>query len=158
MIQAGHDAQAGSGSGVLSLSSLCGGNCTDGSQAVLRLCCETLHDAVVESVEQTSGTLTLVLDARGALGGFRGQRVRLQFTGVRGKITREVWWVGGGFIRNSSLQPCTLFHWHVLFDRGEIELKQTIFLSGDLTMGLDAVEIVMGGRNRLVFPFSDDER
>ena len=37
-------------------------------QAGLRLCRETLHDAVVESVEQTSGTLILVMDARGALG------------------------------------------------------------------------------------------
>jgi len=37
--------------------------------AVVRLCRETLHDAVVESIEQDSGTLTLVMDARGALGG-----------------------------------------------------------------------------------------
>src|SRR5215468_9547038 len=51
--------------------------------AVVRLCRETLHDAVVDSVEQDSGTLTMVMDATGALGGFRGRRVRLVFRGVR---------------------------------------------------------------------------
>ena len=99
-------------------------------QAVLRLCRETLHDAVVESVEQTSGILTLVMDARGALGGFRGQRVRLQFTGVRGKInTRGLvgrWWL----YQEPHLCSRARFSLHVLFDRGEIEIE-----ADNLSMG-----------------------
>jgi len=62
---------------------------------------------------------------------------------VRGKNKRESLVVGGALSGTSSLQPCTLFIARFV-DRGEMKLKQTIFLSGDLTMGLDAVEIVMG--------------
>ena len=47
--------------------------------SVRRLCRDTLHDAVVTSVTQQRGTLKLDMDARGALGGFRGYRVRLTF-------------------------------------------------------------------------------
>ena len=91
--------------------------------AVLRLCRETTHDAVVESVKQTSGTLTMIMDARGALGGFRGHRVRLHFTGVRGKIkTRGFvgrWWL----YQEPHLCGRARFSLHVLLDRGEIEIE-----------------------------------
>jgi hypothetical protein len=64
---------------------------------VIRLCHETLHDAVVQSVEQAPGTLTLLMDASGALGGFRGHRVRLVFEGVRRRVPARSlvgrWWL-----------------------------------------------------------------
>jgi hypothetical protein len=91
--------------------------------AVVRLCRETLHDAVVESVEQNSGTLTLVMDAKGALGGFRGRRVRLVFRGVRRRVpTRGLvgrWWL----YQEPHLCSRARFSLHVLFHQGEIEIE-----------------------------------
>lgn len=91
--------------------------------AVIRLCRETLHDAVVESVEQDSGTLTLVMDARRALGGFRGRRVRLVFSGVRRRIpTRGLvgsWWL----YEEPHLSSRARFSLHVLFHKGEMEIE-----------------------------------
>ena len=90
--------------------------------SVVRLCRETLHDAVVESLEQSSGTLKLVMDARGALGGFRGHRVRLVFSGMKRRIpTRGLvgrWWL----YEEPHLCSRAQFSLHVLFHRGEMEI------------------------------------
>lgn len=91
--------------------------------AVVRLCRETLHDAVVESVEQGSDTLALVMDARGALGSFRGRCVRLVFKGVQRRIpTRGLagrWWL----YEEPHLCSRARFSLHVLFHQGEIEIE-----------------------------------
>lgn len=92
-------------------------------RAVVRLCRETLHDAVIESVTQQSGTLTFILDARGALGGFRGRRVQLIFTGVRRRIpTRGLvgeWWL----YEEAHLSSHAPFSLHVLLNTHEFELE-----------------------------------
>ena len=91
--------------------------------SVVRLSRETLHDAVVESVEQGSGSLTLVMDARRALGGFAGRRVLLSFTGVRRRIrTRGLvghWWL----YEEAHLCSRAPFTLHVLFDSTELEIE-----------------------------------
>lgn len=91
--------------------------------SLVRLCSETLHDALVESVEQDSGTLTLVMDARRALGGFSGRRVRLVFRGVRRRIsTRGLvgkWWL----YEEPHLSSRARFSLHVLFDKSEMEIE-----------------------------------
>ena len=91
--------------------------------SVVRLCRETLHDAVVESVHQTSDTLTLVMDARSALGGFRGRRVRLIFSGVKRRVpTRGLvgrWWL----YEEPHLCGRACFSLHVLFHKGELEIE-----------------------------------
>jgi uncharacterized protein DUF4085 len=91
--------------------------------AVVRLCRETLHDAVVKSVKQNSGTLTLVMDARGALGGFRGKYVLLVFRGVKRRIpTRGLvgeWWL----YQEPHLTSRARFALHVLFHQGEVEIE-----------------------------------
>ena len=91
--------------------------------SVVRLCHETLHDAVVESVAQESGTLTFVLDARGGLGGFRGRRVQLTFTGVRHRVpTRGLvgdWWL----YEESHLSSRAAFAIHVLLAAHEFEIE-----------------------------------
>ena len=92
-------------------------------RSVVRLCRETLHDAVIESVEQQSGTLTFVLDARHALGGFRGRRVQLTFTGVRRRVlTRGLvgeWWL----YEEAHLTSHAAFALHVLLHAHEFELE-----------------------------------
>ena len=91
--------------------------------SVVRLCRETLHDAVVDSVHQTSDTLILVMDARSALGGFRGRRIRLTFSGVkrrvptRGSVGR--WWL----YEEPHLCSRARFSLHVLFHKGEMEIE-----------------------------------
>lgn len=91
--------------------------------SILRVCRETLHDAVVQSVEQTPGTLDLVMDARGALGGFRGQRVRLHFQGVRKRI-RTTGLVGSWWLyEEAHLSSRATFSLHVLFHEGELEIE-----------------------------------
>ena len=91
--------------------------------SVRRLFRETLHDAVVTSVKQQHGTLKLDLDARGALGGFRGYRVRLSFRGVKRPIrTRGVegnWWL----YEEAHLSSRARFALHVLLHRGELEIE-----------------------------------
>ena len=91
--------------------------------SVRRLCRDTLHDAVVTSVKQQNGTLKLDVDARGALGGFRGYRVRLTFRGVKRPIrTRGVvgnWWL----YEEAHLSSRARFALHVLFHRGELEIE-----------------------------------
>ena len=91
--------------------------------SVVRLSRETLHDAVVQSVEQSTGSLTFDLDARRALGGFGGRRVRLSFTGVRRRIrTRGLvghWWL----YEEAHLSSRAKFALHVLFDTTELEIE-----------------------------------
>lgn len=91
--------------------------------SVVRLCRETLHDAVVESVHQTSDTFALVMDARGALGGFRGRRVRLVFSGVKRRVpTRGLvgrWWL----YEEPHLCSHARFSLHVLFHEDELEIE-----------------------------------
>jgi len=91
--------------------------------SVVRLCREGLHDAVVEAVAQDSGTLTLLMDARNALGFFRGRRVRLVFRGLRRHVgTRG--WVGRWWVcEEPHLCSRTRFSLHVLFDQGETEIE-----------------------------------
>ena len=90
---------------------------------VVRLSHETLHDAVVESVEQRTGSLTFVMDARRAMGGFAGRRIRLTFTGVRRRIrTRGLvghWWL----YEEAHLCSRAKFALHVLFDSTELEIE-----------------------------------
>jgi hypothetical protein len=91
--------------------------------SVVRLSRETLHDAIVESVEQRTGSLTFIMDARRALGGFAGRRVRLAFTGVRRRIrTRGLvghWWL----YEEAHLCSRAKFALHVLFDSTELEIE-----------------------------------
>lgn len=91
--------------------------------SVRRLCRETLHDAVVTSAKQHRGKIILVMDARGALGGFRGYRVRLTFSGAKRPIrTRGLvgnWWL----YEEAHLSSRARFALHVLFHRGELEIE-----------------------------------
>jgi hypothetical protein len=91
--------------------------------SVVRLSRETLHDAVVESVEQRTGSLTFVMDARRGMGGFAGRRIRLAFSGVRRRIrTRGLvghWWL----YEEAHLCSRAKFALHVLFDSTELEIE-----------------------------------
>ena len=91
--------------------------------SVARLSRETLHDAVVDSVDQGVGSLTLVVDARRALGGFAGRRIQLLFTGVRRRIrTRGLvgrWWL----YEEAHLCSRARFSLHVMFDSTELEIE-----------------------------------
>jgi hypothetical protein len=91
--------------------------------SVLRLCRETLHDAVVEAVEQEPGKLTLVMDCRHALGGFRGRRVELAFGGVRRRISMTGlvgdWWL----YEEAHLSSHAAFALHALFSSHEFEIE-----------------------------------
>lgn len=85
--------------------------------------CAGLHDAVVESIEQDSCTLTLIMDARGAFGGFTGRRVRLLFRGVRHRVpTRGI--VGRFWLyEEPHLCSRARFSLHILFNQGEMEIE-----------------------------------
>ncbi|MEK0450955.1 MAG: hypothetical protein RL088_3223 [Verrucomicrobiota bacterium] len=90
---------------------------------VVRLARETLHDAVVESVAQHDGSLTLIMDARRALGGFAGRRVQLLFTGVKHRI-RTLGLVGRWWLyEEAHLCSRARFSLHVLLDEGELEIE-----------------------------------
>jgi hypothetical protein len=90
---------------------------------VVRLCNKTLHDAVIESVEQSKGSLTFLMDARRALGGFAGRRIRLSFAGVRRPIRIRGlvghWWL----YEEAHLCSRAKFALHVMFDNTEIEIE-----------------------------------
>ena len=92
-------------------------------RSVVRLCRHTLHDAVIESVVQESNTLSFIIDARNALGGFRGRRLQLDFSGLRRRIpTRGLvgdWWL----YEEAHLSGNAPFSLHVLFHRHEIEIE-----------------------------------
>jgi hypothetical protein len=91
--------------------------------AVVRLCRETLHDAVVQAVKQDSDTLMLVMDARGALGGFRGQRVQLLFSGVKRRVPTRGLRGRCWLYQEPHLSSRARFSLHVLFHQGEIEIE-----------------------------------
>jgi hypothetical protein len=65
----------------------------------------------------------ILVDATGALSGFRGRQVRLTFRGVRGRpsVTRLVgqWWL----YEEAHLSSRARFNLHVLFDPDELEVE-----------------------------------
>ena len=91
--------------------------------SVVRLSRETLHDALVEFAEQGEGRLALIMDARRALGGFRGRRVRLTFRGVRRRVrTRGLvgrWWL----YEEVHLCSHAKFNLQVLLTGSELEIE-----------------------------------
>src|SRR5690349_8646528 len=88
--------------------------------SVVRLSGETLHDAVVRSVEQQPDRFIMFVDARGALGGFRGWRARLTFSGIHGRVrTRGLvgrWWL----YEEVHLSSHAKFNLQVLFSDSEL--------------------------------------
>jgi hypothetical protein len=81
------------------------------------------HDAVVKSISQKAGCLTIVLDAQHALGQFRGREVILTFSGVKRKIKTHglvgQWWL----YQEVHLSSQANFALHVFFDDTEIEIE-----------------------------------
>lgn len=90
---------------------------------VRRLCSQSPHDAVVESVSQSEGRLTIVLDATYALGRYRGRRVTLTFSGVRKRIPVRglcrQWWL----YEEAHLSSRARFSLHVMFDKSDVEIE-----------------------------------
>jgi Protein of unknown function (DUF4085) len=91
--------------------------------AVRRLCGHGLHDARVESASQVGGTLSLTVDATDALGGYRGRRLMLSFSGVRSRIPtralRRQWWL----YEEAHLSSRARFSLHVMFDKSDVEIE-----------------------------------
>jgi hypothetical protein len=81
------------------------------------------HDAVVTSINQEPGVLTIALDATNALGQFRGRQIRLTFSGVKKKVKASglvgQWWL----FQEVHLSSRARFSMHVFFDRQEIEIE-----------------------------------
>jgi hypothetical protein len=100
-------------------------------RSVVRLCRHGLHDAEIESVSQLNGSLSFVMDARHALGGFRGRRLQLTFLGVHRRIsTRGLvgeWWV----YEEIHLSSRAAFALHLLCNTHEFEIE-----ADDLTIQL----------------------
>ena len=92
-------------------------------RSVIRLCRKTLHDAFVESVAQRAGSLTFTLDARGALGGFRGRRVQLTFSGARRRVSTTGLAGGWWLYEEAHLSSRAAFALHVMLDRCEFEIE-----------------------------------
>jgi hypothetical protein len=90
---------------------------------VRRLGTQGIHDAKVESVVQEKGSLCFVLDTSGALGAFRGGRVRLIFSGLRRRIPtrglRGQWWL----YEEAHLSHRARFSLHVMFNRSDMEIE-----------------------------------
>ena len=92
--------------------------------SVVQFSRKSLHDAVVESISQSSGRIVLVLDARPcASGSYRGHRVCLAFGGVRQSIrTRGLvgqWWL----YQEVHLCSRAKFSLHLLFTKSELEIE-----------------------------------
>jgi hypothetical protein len=91
--------------------------------SVVRLCRATLHDAIVDSVKQKGESLIMHMDARGALGGFRGWRVRLTFGGVRDRLRIPClvgqWWL----YQEAHLSSRAKFNLQVLLSDTELEIE-----------------------------------
>jgi len=91
--------------------------------AVRRLCREGLHDAQVESATSALATLTLIVDLKHALGGFRGRRLQLTFSGVHGRVStrglRGQWWL----YEEAHLSSRARFSLHVMFDKSDLEIE-----------------------------------
>jgi hypothetical protein len=91
--------------------------------AVVRLDQSGPHDAVVTSVTQPPGSLSLSLDAQYALGQYRGYHVCLTFTGVKKRINTQglvgQWWL----YQEAHLTSRSCFALHVFFDDRDIEIE-----------------------------------
>lgn len=84
---------------------------------------KSFHDAVVESVKQSSNKVVLNLDARPcATGSYRGHRVRLTFKHIHRPIKTSglvgQWWL------HDEVHLCShaKFSLHVLFTEAELEI------------------------------------
>lgn len=90
---------------------------------VRRLAKSGIHDARVESALQRKDWLRLVLDTTGALGAFRGARIRLTFSGLRRRIAVRglcgQWWL----YEEAHLSSRTRFSLHVMFNRSDLEIE-----------------------------------
>jgi len=91
--------------------------------AVRRLCREGLHDGQVESATSAHATLTLIVDLKHALGGFRGRRLQLTFSAVHGRGStrglRGQWWL----YEEAHLSSRARFSLHVMLDKSELEIQ-----------------------------------
>lgn len=92
-------------------------------KAVVGLAENSLHDAVVESLAQNTGTLSLIMDAGGTAGPFSGRRVQLTFGGMKRPVsTRRLvgqWW----FYEELHFSSRARFSLHVLFDTSELQIE-----------------------------------
>jgi hypothetical protein len=93
-------------------------------RSVIQFGRKSFHDAVIESVSQSSGRIVLILDARPCVSGsFHGHRVRLTFEGVRRSIrTRGLagqWW----FYHEVHLCSRAKFSLHLLFTNSDLEIE-----------------------------------
>jgi len=99
---------------------------------VRRLCTHGIHDAKVESAVQDSDSLCLVLDAGGALGLFRGGRVRLTLSGLRRRVAardlHHQWWL----YEEAHLSSRVRFSLHVMFNKSDVEIEADKLLVGKL--------------------------
>ena len=81
------------------------------------------HDAVVTSVNQQPGVLTITLDATNALGQFRGRQIQLTFSGMKKRVKARglvgQWWL----YQEVHLSSRARFAMHAFFDRQEIEIE-----------------------------------
>jgi hypothetical protein len=91
--------------------------------AVRKLCEWGLHDATVASVSRDGPSLSLVVDTRHAVSRFRPHRVRLEFRGVKNRVTKRglvgKWWL----YEEAHLSSRARFAIHVLLDKTEIEIE-----------------------------------
>ncbi len=82
-----------------------------------------LHDGVVRRVACTKTLLRLEIDARRALGGYRGQIVRLTFRGLKKKIAVKKlvkqWWL----YQESHLRPDGRFELRLMFDKTDLAIE-----------------------------------
>jgi hypothetical protein len=81
------------------------------------------HDAVVTSVDQQPGVLTIALDATNALGQFRGRQIRLTFSGVKKKIKTSGLVGHCWLFQEIHLSSRARFAMRVFFDKKEIEIE-----------------------------------
>jgi len=92
--------------------------------SVVRFSRKSFHDAVVESISQSSRTIVLILDARPcASGSYRGHRVQLTFGGVLHRIrTRGL---VGQWLLYQEVHLCSRakFSLHLLFTKSELEIE-----------------------------------
>ena len=92
-------------------------------KTVRQLAASGLHDARVEAAGQTGKKLVMTMDAKGALGGFRGRMLRLTFCGFRGRVpvTKLVgqWWL----YEEAHLSRRAAFSLHVMFEKTDVEIE-----------------------------------
>lgn len=92
-------------------------------KAVRQLAASGLHDARVEAASQTGKKLVLTINAKGALSVYRGRRLRLTFSGVRGRVPVQKligqWWL----YEEAHLSCRAAFSLHVMFDKTDVEIE-----------------------------------